>query len=265
MTRSIDFSPMRPDGSEARAGAYNSGNHDIETPWHYHDLHQLIYAFEGSVEVEGVHGRYKVPNQFAVWIPAGLPHRTSIHGVRSGSVFLSPDMLALPGDSLRVIAANNLMREMIMYAMRWPISGEREPVSEAFFNCFAHLCSEWLEEEVQLVLPATDNRRINAVVGYTRQHLPTVTLDEVCDAVGMSPRTLRRNFRKAMGISWEDYRLRMRMYLAIDTLEKTSKPVWEVAEYVGYGSQQAFYRAFKAFVGMGPTAYRNIQGKPSEP
>ncbi len=256
MSHTVDFSPMRPAGSAVTAGSYNSENLDIETPWHYHDLHQVIYAFEHSVEVESEDARYKVPYQFAAWIPAGTPHRTAIQRVRSGSVFLSPGLVELPGGGLRVIAANSLMREMIMYAMRWPLSGEPDATSEAFYLSFALLCREWIRDEVQLVLPATDNRRINAALQYTRAHLPTVTLDEVSQAVAMSPRSLRRNFQKAMGISWEDYRLRLRMYAAVGELDNTSKPVWEIAEYVGYGSQQAFSRAFRAFMGVSPQAYR---------
>jgi len=259
LSNPVDFSPMRPPDSPARAGSFNSENLEIETPWHYHDLHQIIYAFEGSVEVESRDARYKVPYQFAAWIPAGIAHRTILQRVRSGSIFFSPELVDLPGDRLKVIAANSLMREMILYSMRWPIDGEPDATSDAFYRSFALLCQDWIQGEVQLVLPATDNRRINAVINYTRTHLPTVTLDEVCQAVAMSPRSLRRNFQKAMGISWEDYRLRLRMYAAVGELDNTGKPIAEIAEYVGYGSQQAFSRAFRAFMGMGPQAYRKLQ------
>ncbi len=253
---SIDLSPMRIPGSTIKAGSYNSQDLDIETPWHYHDLHQIIYAFEGSVEVESQTTRFKVPHQFAAWIPAGTIHRTAIQRVKSGSIFFSPEMVKIPNDSLRVIAANSLMREMILYAMRWPIHGESDATGEAFYQCFALLCKEWVTDEVQLALPATDNPRIKAVIDFTRLNLPTVKLNDVCDAIGMSPRSLRRKFQKEMGISWEEYRHRLRMYAAIAELDKTDKSVGEVAAYVGYASQSAFSRAFHAFMGIGPSAYR---------
>lgn len=256
----VDFTPLREPGSPLKAGSINSANFDIETPWHYHDMHQLMYAFEGSVEVECQSARYKVPHQFAAWIPAGMAHRTAIQKVRSGSVFFSPELMGTTApDKLLVIEANNLMREMILYAFRWPIRGENDPVRELFYECFAQLCGEWLQQEVPLVLPATDSPRINAVIHYTRAHLPTVKLEDVCHAVGMSPRSLRRNFQKEMGISWEDYRLRLRMYAAVEQLDNTRKPIGEVAEYVGYSSQPAFSRAFSAFMGMGPAAYRKMR------
>lgn len=255
----VDFSPLRSEGSTLKAGSINSASFDIETPWHYHDMHQLMYAFEGSVEVECQSARYKVPHQFAAWIPAGMAHRTSVQKVRSGSVFFSPEMMVAAPERMLVIEASNLMREMILHAFRWPIRGDSDPVREVFYDCFAQLCGEWLAQEVPLVLPATDNPRINAVINYTRAHLPTVKLDDVCNAVGMSPRSLRRNFHKAMGISWEDYRLRLRMYAAVGQLDQTRKPIGEIAEYVGYASQPAFSRAFSAFMGMGPTSYRKMR------
>lgn len=253
------LSPMRSADSVIKAGAFSSDGLEIETPWHFHDLHQLLYAFEDSVEVESQFARYKVPHQFAAWIPAGTVHRTAIQKVRSGSVFLSPDMIAVPDNSVRVIPVSNLMREMVIHAMRWPIGGEDDDFSRAYFTCFAKLCSEWITREVTLVLPSSDDPRINAIIKFTRENLLRVTLHDVCKDVGMSERSLRRHFQKAMGISWEDFRSRMRMYAAIDYLDTTSQPIGVIAAEVGYASQTAFARAFKAMMGIGPTAYRRAQ------
>jgi AraC-like DNA-binding protein len=251
---------MRPLNSpvSAKAGTFNSDGLEIETPWHYHDLHQLLYAFEDSVEVEGQSARYKVPHQFAAWIPAGTVHRTALQRVRSGSVFFHPDMIDWPVGSLRVIPVSSLMREMIMHAMRWPIDGEDDAVSPTYFDCFAKLCGEWIAQEVTLVLPSSDDHRINLIADFTRANLSAVTLQDVCKNVGMSERSLRRHFHKAMGISWEDFRLRLRIYQAIDELDTTKKPIGEIAADVGYASQTAFAKAFKTIMGIGPTAYRRV-------
>lgn len=253
------LSPMRSIDSVMKAGAFNSDGLDIETPWHFHDFHQLLYAFEGSVEVESEFARYKVPHQFAAWIPAGTVHRTAIQKVRSGSVFLSTDMIDFSVNSVRVIPVSNLMREMVIHAMRWPIDGEDDDFSLAYFNCFAKLCSEWVTREVTLVLPSSDDPRINAIMKFTHANILRVTLQDVCKVVGMSERSLRRHFQKAMGISWEDFRLRVRMYTAIESLDTTSKPIGVIAAEVGYASQTAFARAFKSIMGIGPTAYRGAR------
>lgn len=254
-----DIISQRDIDSSASAGSFSSHDLEIETPWHFHDLHQLVYAFEDSVEVESQFARYKVPHQFAVWIPAGSVHRTVIQNVRSGSVFLHREMIVSPADSLRVIPASNLMREMVMYSMRWPINGEDSEDSLTFFRCFANLCSEWINQDVKLVLPSSNDPRINAIIRFTKSQLSSVTLNDVCNKVGMSERSLRRHFQKDMGISWDDFRLRLRIYTAIGELDSTSKPIGIIASDVGYSSQAAFTKAFKAIMGIGPTAYRKSQ------
>ena len=214
----ISYISMRPEGTPPRVGAFSSDGLHIETPWHQHDLHQLLYAFEDSVDVISQHARYKVPHQFAAWIPAGTAHRTAIQNVRSGSVFFRREMIHSPTDEVCVIPASNLMREMTIYAMRWPMDSEETPTSKLFFDCFASLCKEWIEHQVELVLPSCDDPRINAVAEFTHTHLATVTLPGVCKALGMSERSLRRHFRQAMGITREEFRLRLRVHAAIDAL-----------------------------------------------
>jgi len=250
---------LRDPESTIRAGSISSEGIEMETPWHYHDLHQLLYAFEDSVEVEAEAARYKVPNQFAAWIPAGMMHRTAIQNVRSGSIFFKPELIQVPAKNLRVIPASNLMREMIRYSMRWPIDGQDDDVSIAFFECFAKLCSEWIAQEVKLVLPSSDAPRINSIVEFTRKNLSTVSLADVCNAAGMSERSLRRHFQRSMGITWDDYRMRLRMYEAIDSLDNTNKLVGEIAADVGYASQAAFAKAFRSIMGISPAAYRRAQ------
>jgi AraC-like DNA-binding protein len=238
------------------AGGHNSAGWDIATPWHYHDMHQLLYAFDGAVEVEGVHGCYKVPRQFAVWIPAGAIHRTTIQKVASGSVFLSPDMLPCTMTAPRVIAAPALLREMVLYAMRWPLERERDAISDSYFSCFAQLCAGWIEAEKKLLLPTSGEARITAATAYCAAHAATVMLDDVCRHVNMSARTLRRHFRHAVGMSWEEYRLRLRISLALEALDGSDKRIGQIAAEVGYENQAAFARAFRAVTGKGPKEYR---------
>lgn len=220
-------------------------------------MHQLLYAFEGALEVEGRGGRYKIPRQFAAWIPAGAAHRTTIQKVASGSVFISPSMLPVGADAPRVIVAPPLLRQMVMHAMRWPLDRRADDATSAvYFECFARLCEEWIADEVKMVLPVSDDRRIAGIMEFTRKHIVTVTLSDVCRAVGISERSLRRQFASRVGISWEEYRQRLRIHLSLDDLDATDKPISLIAADNGYENQAAFARAFRAIIGMSPTEYR---------
>jgi quercetin dioxygenase-like cupin family protein len=63
---------------------------------HTHPYHQIEYALQGVAEVETPNGHYLLPRQQAIWIPAELPHSTTLYDVRAVSVFFEPAMLAGP-------------------------------------------------------------------------------------------------------------------------------------------------------------------------
>ena len=115
---------MRGD-RRVRAGTFPYDGPDAVTGWHHHDLHQIEYAFRGVVEVETETAHHLLPPQQAVWIPAGLRHRTTLKGVRSVSVFFEAGMVAAVEARARILAAEPVIREMILYGVRWPIGRPR--------------------------------------------------------------------------------------------------------------------------------------------
>src|ERR1700759_4491559 len=109
-------------GDSVLAGTLASDTKTLKTPGPPHALHQLEYALEGVAEVETSAGRYLAPPHQAIWIPSGLEHNTTLRETRSAAVFLHPAaMTGRFNDRARVLAAAPLLREMIVYALRWPL------------------------------------------------------------------------------------------------------------------------------------------------
>ncbi len=81
-------------GSPVRAGSWPEDADDLVAIWHTHELHQLLYAFEGVAEVETDGSHHLLPPQQAAWIPAGLPHQTTLRKVRTVAVFFEPSMVS---------------------------------------------------------------------------------------------------------------------------------------------------------------------------
>jgi AraC-like DNA-binding protein len=255
----IDLVPMHDPSVPVLGGGHNSDGWDVDTPWHFHDMHQLLYAFAGSVDVEGELGSHRIPHQFAAWIPAGAVHRTRIQKVSSGSVFLSAELVPAAGDHVRVIRAPSLLREMVAHARRWPLGTQEDESSRAYFTCIAKLCPEWIDDEVQLVLPSCRDVRLEKVIELTRDEMATVTFGEVSRRTGFSERSLRRKFLAECGISWETYRRRLRILAAIELLDTTDRTVGVIAAEVGYENQAAFAKAFNNAVGTAPAGYRKLK------
>ncbi|HVX09198.1 helix-turn-helix transcriptional regulator [Humibacter sp.] len=249
-------------GAPAQAGTFafdRSDSDEIVTGWHHHDMHQVEYALRGTVEVETRTAHYLLPPQQAVWIPAGLEHCTTIRRVSTVSVFFAPELVPDAGDRARVLAAAPVVREMIVHAMRWPVwRTDPDPRADTFFLALAGLVSDWLDHETPLRLPTSSDPLIAAAMAYTREHLDDVTVVDVARAVGVSDRTLRRAFASTTGMSWRRYLLEARLLRAMALLSgvSPSPTVLDVATEVGFESVSAFTRAFRAFVGEPPTAYR---------
>jgi hypothetical protein len=174
---------MQPADTLPRAGGHCSDGMQVDIGWHFHDMHQLPYAFEGAIEVESARGRHLIPRQLAAWIPADALHRTVIQGVRSASVFFPATMVAAAGEHIRTELVSALMREMLREAMRWPLSAALHPTGATFFAAMAMLCSEWIEHDTDLFLPISSNQQIKRALEYTAQQM-TTTLADVCSHVG---------------------------------------------------------------------------------
>lgn len=236
-------------------GGHDSGFWQVDTPWHFHDMHQLLYAFEGAVDVEGRHASYRIPHQFAAWIPAGAVHRTRIQQVASASIFLNRDLVPDGGDHPQVIRAPTLLREMVRQAVAWPLDAAETADGQAYFRCVAVLCRSWLGANVPLTLPTVQSERLEPVVRLTRERLGEVTFGELARAAALSERSLRRRFKAETGITWEEYRRRLQVFLAIEALE-AGEAIGTVAARIGYENPAAFARAFRAAIGMSPSEYR---------
>jgi AraC-like DNA-binding protein len=87
---------------------------------------------------------------------------------------------------------------------------------------------------------------------------------QVADAVGMSPRTLRRKLAlHGSSLSTLFDRERRDQALLLLRLQKLS--LADVAERLEYGNVQTFVRAFQRWTGMTPAAYRRNSGPPALP
>ncbi|ORA75868.1 AraC family transcriptional regulator [Mycolicibacter kumamotonensis] len=216
-------------GGRARAGSYLYEGQHLITGWHSHDMHQIEYAVAGVVEVETAAAHYLLPPQQAAWIPAGLEHQATMR----------PEV-----------------RTVAVMLLRWPIErADGDMVSDDFFRTLGHLVAEALDHEAPLSLPTSDHPIVGAAMDYTKANLSSVTAAQVCHAVAVSERTLRRQFEAVIGISWRTYLLHARMLQAMALLAAPDQGVQQTATAVGFDSLSAFTRAFTKFAGEPPSSY----------
>lgn len=239
------------------SGTFEWDGPEVSTGWHRHPYHQLEYAFRGVAEVETPAGRYLLPPQQAIWIPAGLPHVTVLREVHSISLFLHPSLAEAPDDRARVLPAAPVVREMLVHGRRWPIDrGGAEPAADRFFAVLADLVLDWLAHETPLHLPTATDPLVRRILEHTDAHLPDVTATAVARAVGVAPRTMRRLVAEDLGMPWQSYVVQSRLQRAAAQLAATDATVLDVANAVGFENPSSFARAFRRWIGETPSAYQ---------
>ena len=259
--RPVDFGGA--DG--LRAGTYPFASDALVADWHTHDLHQLQYAAEGVVEVDTGDAHYLLPPRQAVWIPAGVPHRTTLRRAQTVSVFFAPGLIpgGGPGRGERARVTGHRAAWRIISRTtgaagntRATSDSDSDEAADAFFRALALVVAELFDQEAPLCLPTSRDPAVAAAMRYTDEHLSEVTAADVGRAVGWSERTLRRRFAAATGMTWREYLVQGRLIRAMALLSDPGPTVLDVATAVGFDSASAFARSYRAAFGETPSAYR---------
>lgn len=83
-----------------------------------------------------------------------------------------------------------------------------------------------------------------------------ISLDELAAEARLSPFHFARMFKRSTGVPPRVYLTRLRVERACELLEHTNLPVTEIAQEVGYSSNQVLARVFMKHRRMSPTDYR---------
>ena len=242
------------DATRAPAFAFRDSARQTFYDWHSHPNHQLIFALEGPTQIETGTARYLLPLGRAAWIPAGVRHRTLITDADGTSLFFARRAVADKSARVRILAADPLMREMVVHAMRWP-QGAKDPVAASFLRTLALLCSRWLESELPLSLPGTRHPALARAMDDALMRLDRATQARALKAAGMSERSFRRAFLSETGMTWQAWLTQARILNAMSLLGE-GRRVTDVAAMVGYRSLSAFAKSFAQLTGETPILYR---------
>lgn len=84
-----------------------------------------------------------------------------------------------------------------------------------------------------------------------------ISLRSIAQQVYMNPHYLGKLFKSNAGQSFNEYLLQVRMEKAKELLRLTDKKVYEIAQEVGFGELDWFYKRFKIFTGLSAGEYRS--------
>lgn len=223
-------------------------------PLHRHSRSQLLYALSGVVMVSTDRGRWVVPPEHAIWLPAGIDHAVEMLGdVQMRSVYVRPGAVeGLPQD-LRVVGMTELMHSLVVEAVALPEEPQHTKRAVLIFDLLLHEISSLPEQPLALPLP-TDQRLVRLCRQFLAQPSARATIDDWAKAAGMSRRTFTRAFQRETGLSLSTWRQQACLFAALPRLAD-GETVTSVALELGYESVAAFTTMFKRMTGKPPRAW----------
>jgi AraC-like DNA-binding protein len=229
-------------------------------PEHSHSRSQLLHALTGVVLVRTQYGRWMVPPDHAMWIPAGIRHEVDMLGnVSMRSVYVAPDAIEGLPERVRVVGVSDLMRSLIVEAVGLPDERRLSTRGDLLLTLLLHEIPGMPERPLGLPFPA-DPRIAALCRRFVAAPSPHATIDEWARGVGMSRRTFTRTFLRQTGLSLSTWRQQALLFAALPRLAD-GEPVTRVALDLGYESVPAFTTMFKRMLGTAPRVYMRGKGE----
>lgn len=221
---------------------------------HRHSRAQLLHALSGVVMVTTGQGRWMVPPDHAMWIPAGVEHSVEMLGlVRMRSAYVLPHAAPDLPDSLRVLAMSELMRSLIVEAVEIQAADGAHDRAAMIMRLILLEIPRLAERPFALPFPA-DPRLARLCRGFLAAPTPHAAIDDWAARAGMSRRGFTRAFLRETGLSLSVWRRQATLFAALPRLAE-GEAVTTVALDLGYDSAPAFTTMFRRMLGVSPRSY----------
>ncbi|MBR0855911.1 AraC family transcriptional regulator [Bradyrhizobium liaoningense] len=226
---------------------------EFASPQHSHPRGQMIGCNRGLVTILTDTGSWLVPAGHAIWLPPYQVHAGQSFGPGAGwSLYVSPDACrALPATP-RTVLVPPLLREAVLRAASWPddsMDEARQRIAALVISEIADLRSE------ALGLPIPRDPRMQRIArALLESPADRRGIEEWAAWAGTSSRTLSRRFRQETGLTFVDWRQRVRLMRSLEMLADGAA-VTTVALDLGYSSVSGFIALFRRTFGVTPTAH----------
>jgi AraC-like DNA-binding protein len=229
----------------------------MEMPVHAHAEAQLTFAASGMVQVHTDSGRWLVPPQLAVWVPAGVSHRVEaltdaelwmVHWQHSAVSAWAPPVLRERGAfALRI---TQLLRSLLDAAFATDLGADK---AELMVRLMLHELTGTADAPTFLPWPTSPVGRRLADLAF-KDHQNRLGFGELASRAATSVCSASRVFPAETGLTFKAWRQRARIVRAIDRLAR-GEAIARVSAESGFASMAAFSSAFRQVTAMAPTEF----------
>jgi AraC-like DNA-binding protein len=243
------------DGLHLVARAYQRG---VRLGTHMHREAQLVYAARGTMQVTTPEGRWLVPPDRAVWVPALLEHSIDVLAdIEMRTLYFDVAWLAREKRSASlaaefVVRVSPLLHQAILAMFDKGNNRERTELLIRLVMLELHQA-----EDAATFIPLPHEPRCRRAADIVLAD-PTGAheIETLAREVGTSARTLSRLFASETQLSFKSWCQRARIAAAIERLSVDANlSVKQLASDLGYASVPAFSHAFRQVTGKTPTEF----------
>lgn len=216
-----------------------------------HAWGEFVYSFSGLTEVKAEDQLFLTPPHMGLWIAPGTEHTAFNHQKTVHcSVYIRQDLCkGMPQNSCAL---------MVSPLIRAILESLREmPLLEGPLAARARLLRVLVDQLLTCktsssFMPYTDDSELDAILQVLRDNpADERSLNELAAAFHMTERTLMRRCQKELGMSFTEWRQRLRLVNALPLL-RAGHSVESVAFDLGYATSSAFIAMFRRLTGTSP-------------
>lgn len=220
---------------------------------HAHPRDQVLYAIEGVMRVATQGEAWIVPPDRALYVPGGIEHGVAMKGqVEMRTLYILPHAAPDLPKSPAVLDISTLLKALILALLDEPIDYDEQGRGGLVAGLILDELSR--AQQLQLVIPMPRDERLKRLCkALLDDPARGETLDGWAQEAGASPRTLSRLFTREVGLTFTQWRQRVRFHNAMEAIVR-GEAIGNVANANGYDSTSAFSAAFKKVMGLSPSA-----------
>lgn len=232
-------------------------NADTEYLPHSHDWGQLICVKTGIIALNIAGQRFLAPPGFAVWLPAGMEH--SSHNRKPAlfrTINIAKSLCAGLPEQAGLITLSSVFNAIFEDCLRRKML---DPQSREDLRLSLVLIDQLRISPIQQTYLPTSKDKFLAPVLQALERSPAdnTPLAAWAKRVYTTERTLSRRCQQELGMSFSEWRQRLRFLHALSLLEQ-GKTVQAVALEVGYSSASSFIAMFQQIGGTTPDHFRRM-------
>jgi AraC-like DNA-binding protein/quercetin dioxygenase-like cupin family protein len=243
------------DGVHLVAQNYRKG---VRLDPHMHREAQLVYAAKGTMQVTTPRGRWLVPPDRAVWVPARLAHAIDVLAdIEMRTLYFELSWLARAPRSKSlnsefVVRVSPLLHQAILALFDAQGTAERTELLVKLAMLELHRAGD-----STTFMPLPQERRCRRAAEIVLSAPADAhEIESLACKVGTSARTLSRLFAAQTKLSFKSWCQRARIASAIERLSTDNNvQVKQLAAELGYASVPAFSHAFRRITGKTPTEF----------